>query len=122
MKNGEDLFIGADIADMISPDSEKTVINGSEYVNVSQLKNIKNVYEGNEITVISNAELSGSPDGMRDILGFYISESGDDDNDGSFNYPVKTIEKAIEISKEYYDGKQKNIYFLDGEYHIDKTV
>lgn len=122
VKTAEGLFIGADIADRINPDLAKTIINGAEYVNVSQLKNSKNVYEGNEITVISNAGLSGNPDGMRDILGFYISESGDDNNDGSFNYPVRTIEKAIEISKEYYDGRQKNIYFLDGEYHIDKTV
>ena len=45
VKTAEGLFIGADIADRINPDLAKTIINGAEYVNVSQLKNPKNVYQ-----------------------------------------------------------------------------
>ena len=53
---------------------------------------------------------------------WFVSPKGDDANDGSKERPVKTVEKAVELSRGLMRDEAKTIVVADGLYCFDKTV
>src|SRR5574344_2806049 len=51
----------------------------------------------------------------------YVSTDGDDSNDGSSSYPVKTISKAIEMIA-YCSHEQINIILKSGRHSLHSTL
>jgi len=56
-------------------------------------------------------------------VNIYVSPSGSDDNDGSFNHPFKTISKAKRFAASLNDGTYDiNVYLRGGTYFLDETI
>lgn len=53
---------------------------------------------------------------------FYVSPTGDDRNDGSAKNPVKTLQRALDLTREIERDEQKTIVMKDGFYPFDKPV
>lgn len=51
----------------------------------------------------------------------FVSPDGSDENDGSKNAPVKTVERAVELARNL-TGKEKVIYIANGEYNISSLT
>lgn len=53
----------------------------------------------------------------------YVSPDGDDENAGSYEKPVKTLEKAYDIAKEKKSMNNKNVFVRvkSGEYIVDEN-
>lgn len=49
----------------------------------------------------------------------FVSPDGDDNNDGTEQNPVKTVERALELSKDFSSQEEKVIYFSAGEYSVN---
>ncbi|SFF58612.1 right-handed parallel beta-helix repeat-containing protein [Sunxiuqinia elliptica] len=55
-------------------------------------------------------------------LDIYVSPQGNDDQNGSAEKPIKTLQKAKDLASSYA-GKQKvNIILEDGTYYLDETL
>lgn len=53
---------------------------------------------------------------------WFVSPKGDDANDGSKGRPVKTVEKAVELSRGLMRDEAKTIVVGDGLYCFERTV
>ena len=53
---------------------------------------------------------------------WFVSPKGDDANDGSRERPVKTVEKAVELSRGLMRDEAKTIVVADGLYCFERTV
>jgi len=53
---------------------------------------------------------------------FYVSPTGNDGNDGSAKKPVKTLQRALDLTREIKREEQKTIVMKDGFYPFDKPV
>ena len=51
----------------------------------------------------------------------FVSPTGNDDNDGTQQNPVKTVECALELSKKFAQ-EEKTICFLNGEYNVSSLT
>lgn len=51
----------------------------------------------------------------------YVAPNGDDSNDGSNDFPIKSIEKAIELV-DYSSFGKVNIYLKSGKYSLSSTL
>lgn len=51
----------------------------------------------------------------------FVSPDGSDENDGSKNAPVKTVERAVELARNLA-GEEKVIYFSNGDYNISSVA
>ncbi len=49
----------------------------------------------------------------------FVSPDGDDNNDGTEQNPVKTVERALELSKDFSSQEEEVIYFSAGEYSVN---
>ncbi|MDF9799259.1 hypothetical protein OKW21_004522 [Catalinimonas alkaloidigena] len=52
----------------------------------------------------------------------YVSNEGSDQNDGSENKPVATLQKAQELAREKAGEQEVNIYVKDGIYYLPNTL
>lgn len=55
-------------------------------------------------------------------LDIYVSHDGNDQNDGSENSPVATLQKAQELAREQARQQVINIHVKDGVYYLPKTL
>lgn len=51
-----------------------------------------------------------------------VATNGDDANDGSKSKPVKTLKRAIELSRAVESDAAKTIVFADGFYYVDAII
>lgn len=51
----------------------------------------------------------------------FVSPNGNDENDGSKKFPVKTPQRAVELARNIA-GEEKVIYFANGEYNISSLI
>ena len=110
-------YLAYPIADGIEVSFTSTSGNLSEVVttedSVASVKYTVNM-EDKEFTVTSAKETIILPVTVLETI-IYVSPEGSDENNGSYDAPVKTLAKAIELSK----GK---IYLLAGTYTINATL
>lgn len=52
----------------------------------------------------------------------YLSPSGDDANTGGMRFPVRSVERAVQIAGQYLDSADVNILFEDGVYYLEAPV
>jgi hypothetical protein len=52
----------------------------------------------------------------------FVSAEGSDDNNGSREYPFKTVEKAMDQTRQYAGKREIHIIFADGVYYLGKPV
>ncbi len=55
----------------------------------------------------------------RDI---YVSPQGNDDQNGSAEQPIKTLQKAKDLAASYAGKQEVNIILEDGTYYLDETL
>ena len=55
----------------------------------------------------------------RDI---YVSPQGNDDQNGSAEQPIKTLQKAKDLAASYAGKQEANIILVDGTYYLDETL
>lgn len=55
-------------------------------------------------------------------IDIYVSNGGSDDNDGSKNSPVATLQKAQELARQNAGKKTINVYVEDGVYYLPETI
>ena len=60
---------------------------------------------------------------QKDVVNIYVSPDGNDDNPGTIEAPLKTLDKARITVQKYIDsGSEINVIFRGGEYRIEKGL
>ena len=68
-------------------------------------------------------QVGSNPFLIRDGQDIYVSPYGDDKADGSFDAPVKTLEKALQMAEKLSNyNKPVDIYLREGVYYISDTI
>ena len=98
---------------------------GRKYINAGSLAEFGlYVHDSDEINAVVITEKTGdyNYEKMTETLGIYMSDGGNDVNDGSFDKPVKSIERAIALAKARDYGIAKTVYVREGSYRLTKSV
>ena len=98
---------------------------GRKYINAGSLAEFGlYVHNSDEINAVVVTEKTGdyNYEKMTEALGIYMSDGGSDTNDGSFDKPVKSIERAIALAKARDYGIAKTVYVREGSYRLTKSV
>lgn len=94
----------------------------SEYVNLSTVTDDKYISDSTGLVVIGKGDCKDYDNTIAGTMfGVYVSPNGNDNNSGSALKPVKSIEKAIEIS-EKKSIVHKTVYLHGGTYRTEDTI
>lgn len=92
------------------------------FVNADAISGDKYISQSTGLVVIGKsdcAEFDNTIVGT--MFGVYVTTEGDDNNNGTVNKPVKSIERAVELS-EQAKIKHKTVYVKGGEYITSGTI
>lgn len=74
------------------------------------------------VSSMATSSFSGLVVKAEEKIHFYVSTSGNDNNNGtSIDSPVKTINKALELAREY-QNQSRVIHISSGKYFIEETI
>lgn len=119
-------------------DNEPYIYEGKVYVNAEFLNKTfktkfsgdvdidtlegKHVYIDNGIVLISEKEITANVGLFSRDFGIYVSNDGDDANSGRIESPVKTPERALELSENFRGFDGCRIYIKGGEYNLGHSL
>ena len=106
----ESEFLNSAFNTQLSGDADITTLSG------------KNVYIDNNIILISEKEVKADIGLFVNDFGIYVSQDGEDANDGRIATPVKTLEKALELTEDSRGFDGCRIYIKGGDYNFGKSV
>lgn len=97
--------------------------NNTDYINAAGLESLDlKVWQDITTGTVVISKLTGENnfDNMINSLGVYMSPDGNDSNQGTFNSPVNSFEKALQLAEERPAPFGKHIYARGGRYEFKK--
>ncbi len=109
--------------------SKNEVMLGSQYMEDTEYKELtsENVYERYKAAraeVDEDVEIPQVPD-IKTKHNLYVSPYGNDNNDGSMEYPYQTLTKALSVISGWSEERKrewKTIYLCEGKYNTEKDI
>lgn len=97
--------------------------NNISFIDIKVLENIgKYVYIGNNVFAAADCKISGDIDVYFGNFGVYVSCDGDDGGSGRANAPVKSFERALELTEQYDGFEYNTIYVMGGDYFLKNSI
>src|SRR5699024_931609 len=127
VKNATENALDAEIIIQVMNEMNENVANAYITRNIPAGKtvpikfNSTNIIGEEKLNVNVNIETPGINTNV------YVSPAGNDNNDGTFNAPVKTLTKALQTANEFiendeYNSEDISIIFKGGRYEIQSPV
>ncbi len=127
VKNATENALDAEIIIQVMNEMNENVANAYITRNIPAGKtvpikfNSTNIIGEEKLNVNVNIETPGINTNV------YVSPAGNDNNDGTFNAPVKTLTKALQTANEFiendeYNSEDISIIFKEGRYEIQSPV
>lgn len=104
--------------------SEVNKLFGTNLSGVVDLTNFGNysVYYDDGVLAVSKKEIAANVGALYRDFGIYVSTDGDDTNNGRFESPVKTLDRALELAENFKGFDGAHIYIKDGNYNFGHSV
>ncbi len=119
-------------------DSAPYVENGKAYLNAPEVNKLfgtdlsgnvdlttlgnYRVYCNDGVIAVSRKEIAANVGSLYRDFGIYVANGGDDRNNGRFESPVQTLDRALELAENFKGFDGVRIYIKDGNYNFGHSV